>query len=64
MDEYQLYATINMLLLYRNNRTDKLASVGTHSDPTRVREKCHIGSAIWLVGNHMHLLANKEYLYS
>ena len=53
-----------MLLLYRNNRTDKLASVGTHSDPTRVREKCHIGSAIWLVGNHMHLLANKEYLYS
>ena len=32
---------INMLLLYRSNSIDKRTSVGTHGDPTRVREECH-----------------------
>ena len=34
MDEYQC-TKINVLLLYRSNRIDKCASVGTNSDPKR-----------------------------
>ena len=49
---------MNLLLLYRYNRIDTCASVGTHGNP-KGKERNIIGIAISLVGGCMHLSAIK-----
>ena len=46
MDEYQLLTNMDVLLLYRSNRIDKHAPIGTHGNIKDKERVSYIGSGI------------------